>query len=125
MKCLLIDDDVDDQEVFLLVLKNVKSDIQFIVANDGVEGIKLLEKDKEIIPDYIFIDVNMPKMSGLECLQKIIGLPHLKSSKIYMYSTTSERSVLEKSKELGAIDLLVKPASVAALRDLLEKIIGK
>src|ERR1700753_1159471 len=104
MECLLIDDDLDDQEVFLLSLKTVNADINCFTANDGVEALKLLEGDKGFIPKYIFVDVNMPKMGGLECLQRIKELPHLYRSKVFMYSTTSEKRVLDKSKELGADD---------------------
>ncbi|HEY4147901.1 MAG TPA: response regulator [Chitinophagaceae bacterium] len=124
MECLLIDDDLDDQEVFLLSLKIVNADIRCFTANDGVEALKLLESDNSIIPKYIFIDVNMPKMGGLECLQRIKELPRLNRSKVFMYSTTSEKRVLEKSKELGADDFLVKPTSPARLREMLSAIIG-
>ncbi len=124
LECLLIDDDLDDQEVFLLSLKTVNADMRCFTANDGVEALKLLEGDKGFMPTYIFVDVNMPKMGGLECLQRIKELPHLNDSKVFMYSTTSEKRVLEKSKELGADDFLVKPTSPARLREMLSTILG-
>jgi len=123
MQCLLIDDDLDDQEVFLMILQKININIQCLTANNGVEALLMLSKEM-FVPEYIFLDVNMPKMNGIECLKNIKGLEHLRNSKIFMYSTTSESSVVEKSKELGAADFIVKPASPAALKDILSGILN-
>jgi CheY-like chemotaxis protein len=124
MQCLLVDDDLDDQEVFLLTLKKINKDIECLTANNGVEALSLLKERHAFLPDYIFLDVNMPKMNGIECLRNIKNLEHLNNAKIFMYSTTSETSVLEKSKKLGATDFIVKPASPAVLKETLSVILN-
>ena len=68
--CLLIDDDQDDQELFLMALERVDSQIKCSVANNGVEGLAALS-DHFYTPTHIFLDINMPKMNGIECLQRI------------------------------------------------------
>ena len=123
MQCLLVDDDLDDQEVFLMTLEKINKNIKCLTANNGVEALSLLSAQNSFVPDYIFLDVNMPKMNGIECLKNIKDLSHLNDCKIFMYSTTSETSVLEKSKKLGATDFIVKPASPATLKATLSVIL--
>lgn len=123
MRCLLVDDDLDDQEVFLMTLGKINKDIECLTANNGVEALSLLKKENWFVPDYIFLDVNMPKMNGIECLRNLKELSQLNGSKIFMYSTTSEASVLEKSKKLGAEDFIVKPSSLAVLKETLSAIL--
>jgi len=122
MQCLLVDDDLDDQEIFLMTLEKINKNIKCLTANNGVEALSLLTQNS-FVPDYIFLDVNMPKMNGIECLRNIKHLEHLNNCKIFMYSTTSETSVLEKSKKLGATDFIVKPASPALLKETLSNIL--
>jgi CheY-like chemotaxis protein len=63
--CLLVDDDEDDKEIFSLALTEANPSIKCVVASDGHEALSLL-RDGSFIPDYIFLDLNMPLMSGKE-----------------------------------------------------------
>jgi CheY-like chemotaxis protein len=121
-QCLIIDDDPDDQEIFLMCLKNVIKDIDCLTADDGIEAISMLTSTEEYTPDYIFLDVNMPKMNGIECLKQIKKMDRLVNTKIFMYSTTSESSVMKISKELGAEDFIIKPSQTSLLKEKLSKI---
>jgi CheY-like chemotaxis protein len=122
MKVFLIDDDQDDQEIFCMAVESVNKDIMCITVSDCVEALSMLKADKELMPDFIFIDVNMPKMNGIECLTHLVTMEHLKVSKIYMYSTTSEENSVKTCKQLGAIDFIVKPPSIVVLREKLSEI---
>jgi CheY-like chemotaxis protein len=93
-----------------------------LALNDGVEAVSLLKSNSDYTPDYIFIDVNMPKMNGIACLGLLKNIERLKYSKIYMYSTTSEKSAVEDSKKLGADDFIIKPSKTAELKEKLSKI---
>jgi CheY-like chemotaxis protein len=124
MQCLLVDDDLDDQEVFLMTLEKINKNIKCLTANNGVEALSLLTAQDSFVPDYIFLDVNMPKMNGIDCLRNIKSLAHLNRCKIFMYSTTSETSILEKSKKLGATDFIVKPPSPTVLKETLSEILN-
>jgi len=119
---LLIDDDEDDQEIFLTVLEKLDIEFDCRVSQDGVEGLKILS-DAHYIPDYIFVDINMPKMSGVEVLRKIKELEHLRNSYIVMYSTSQQENVIRECKDLGANDYITKPPGINLLTDALRNII--
>ncbi|MCW3092997.1 MAG: response regulator [Ferruginibacter sp.] len=121
---LIIDDDLDDQEIFLMCVKKISADISCRTANNGEEAIIMLESQKEYVPDYIFLDVNMPKMNGIECLKILKKMERLKETKIFMYSTTAESSVVKQIKALGAEDFIIKPVETIVLREKLAKIFG-
>ncbi len=123
-RCLIIDDDHDDQEIFLMCLNRVDSDVNCLTADDGVEAVAMLKSDSNYTPDFIFIDVNMPKMNGIECLKILKNIERLKYTKIFMYSTTSEASFVKESRNLGADDFIIKPSRTAELKDKLARIFG-
>ncbi|MDR3681387.1 MAG: response regulator [Flavipsychrobacter sp.] len=118
-KCLLIEDDLDDQEIFLMCLEKVCEDVECTTMNDGVSAISMLRSNPEYVPDYIFIDVNMPKMTGIECLRILKQMEKLMNARIYMYSTTAEGLALEESKKLQASDFFIKPSNISALEEQL------
>ena len=120
--CLLIDDDQDDQEIFSMALEDIDSDIQCIMVSNGIAALEKLNAKKPLIPDYIFIDVNMPKMNGMECLREIQKLEHLKNADVFMYSTSSDEKMIERSKALGAKDFIVKPPGLALLTERLMQV---
>lgn len=114
-ECFLIDDDLDDQELFVMALQEVDKEMACTIANDGIEALQKLKNDASFVPDYIFLDVNMPKMNGLQCLAEIKKLSHLKDVEVIMFSTSSDKNIVQKSKELGATDFQVKPAGLGLL----------
>ncbi len=121
-RCLIIDDDEDDQEIFMMCVGKISKNIDCLTISDCVEAISMMKTTPEYTPDYIFLDVNMPKMNGLACLKELKSIERLKNAKIMMYSTTSERGVYEESKQLGATDFIIKPANTAELKAKLSDI---
>ena len=119
---LLIDDDLDDQEIFLMALEQVDSTISCAVVDDCTEALEKLTNDKSFLPRYIFLDINMHKISGIDCLVELKKKLHLKDAQIIMYSTNSDKKMIARSKELGASDYLVKPPSINLLIESLTNI---
>ena len=121
--CLLIDDDIDDQEIFEMCLLDLSQNINFMAIKNGINAINMLESDKDYTPDYIFLDVNMPKLNGLDCLTILKTKERLQACKIYMYSTTSAHSSVEESERLGATGFIIKPTKTTELKNILSKIL--
>ena len=116
--CLLVDDDEDDTEIFALAASEADSSIDCVFASDGIAALSLLT-DKTFIPDYIFLDLNMPLMSGRECLVEIKKRPHLAHVPVIIYSTSASRRDITETKELGASSFITKPALISALTERL------
>jgi DNA-binding response OmpR family regulator len=123
MFVLIIDDDTEDRELFLEALKEVDGNIKGISAQDGREAMRLLENELVILPDFIFLDINMPIMNGKECLINLKKNKKLKAIPIVMYSTTSDTNEIKDFYKLGAHDFLIKPANFRNLVEALESII--
>lgn len=114
MKCFLVDDDPDDQEIFCMALEDTGKNVKCEFANDGVEAVKRLQ-DMTFTPDLIFIDMNMPRMNGNECLQEIKKIIRMKSVPVYMYSTSADPDIVAETQRLGAAGFIVKPTSIGEL----------
>ena len=122
--CYLIEDDIDDQDLFRMALDGIDKTIKCDVANNGYDAVQQLNTKPDYTPDYIFMDVNMPKMNGIDCLKHLRKLSRLNGTPIIMVSTSEEPQIIAQCKQLGANDFVVKPASLDSLTSILSKIIN-
>lgn len=117
---LLIDDDPDDQEIFLSALANVPGSIQCTTLQSGLDALRDLES-KKIQPECIFLDLNMPVMTGQKFLAEIKKNRELSSIPVVIFSTTSHLRTIEHTRELGAHDFITKPDKFDDLVRVLKK----
>lgn len=122
MVILNIDDDSEDREMFCDALKIVDPNIHFVPMDSGRCALDFLD-DAPISPDYIFIDINMPKMNGYECLEQILCDRKNDSSCIIMYSTTFDPKDKAKFEKRG-IKHLSKCGTFSGLVDSLQQLIS-
>ena len=125
MTCFLIDDDADDRDIFTMALSKVNYSVDCIMASDPIEGLERLQTDPAFIPNIIFIDLNMPRMNGKQCLKEIKKLDHLQQVPVFIYSTSSEPRDILEAKQLGANDYLIKQSSIGGLVRILEQVFQK
>jgi CheY-like chemotaxis protein len=118
----LVDDDEDDQELFELALGESHPEIRLVVARNGNDALKKLESG-EVVPDYIFLDLNMPLMDGKECLMQIKSNPLLSSIPVIIFSTSSDQRDRTDTQRLGAVEFIIKPPSITTLIALLTQFI--
>lgn len=123
--CFLIDDDHEDQEIFSLALNAIDEDIDCVTASDGVDALNKLRKERGFTPHFIFLDLNMVRMNGRECLKEIKKIPHLNDIPVIIYSTSSAQKDITETKLLGATDYIVKPPSISILTKRLEQVLRK
>ena len=107
-----------------MALDELNPAIKRVMASNGEEGIKKLSLNPQIPPDYIFLDLNMPRMNGIECLKEIKKVRHLQKTKVIMYSTTDAHDVRELTRNLGADDFIVKPPSFLKLVEFLSAVLN-
>lgn len=116
--CFLIDDDVDDQEIFAMALDQLDIHFHCIVANNGNEALQKLKRET-VLPDYIFLDLNMPRMNGKECLKELKKNERLRNIPVIIYTTSSSKTDMEDTLKLGAAGFITKPFSLKELTNTL------
>jgi CheY-like chemotaxis protein len=115
---MMIDDDMEDQDFFREALRAVDPSIKCMQCASGKLALSILLSDYQ--PDYIFVDLNMPVMSGFEFLMEIKTHEHLRNIPIVVYTTSSDDHDREKTLQLGASSFITKPTSMKAIKAKLE-----
>ncbi|MBS1623688.1 MAG: response regulator [Bacteroidetes bacterium] len=122
LRILLVDDDPEDATLFSIALQSVDSTAAFTHAPNGEAALSLLFATQEI-PDFIFLDINMPGMNGKECLHEIKKLPLLSQVPVVMHSTSNHYQDIEDTRALGAACYMVKPMMYTDLEDMIRFIL--
>jgi len=117
----LAEDDADDRMFFEDALNQLPIPTQLTLSNDGLELISNLET---IIPDVIFLDLNMPLKNGFQCLEEIRNTPKLKDIPIVIFSTTANDDAVNKTYQLGANYYICKPNSFELLVKAIETVLN-
>jgi DNA-binding NtrC family response regulator len=121
IRCLIIDDDTDDREIFGIAIEGQDMLCDLKEFDSGLKALEALSLDSEF-PDYIFLDLNMPLLSGKECLYELRRMPLLDNVKIIMYSTSSYNKDIDDSMQMGATHFLSKTADITRLSVILNNI---
>jgi CheY-like chemotaxis protein len=100
---LVVDDDRVVAEMYRLALSRAGNDV--LVANDGLAALRLVLSSR---PDFIFLDIRMPKMDGIEVLRSLVGAKGTRNIPVAMLSNYDEPSLVRECLGLGAKEYLVK-----------------
>ena len=114
--CVIVDDDVQITELFSELMTMQGLDV-LATGYDGLDAIKLYEKHK---PDVLFLDVEMPKLNGIEALKNI---KKIDSSANVIVVTGSTSSNIEKQlEENGALEIVHKPFDINKISKIIESL---
>ena len=102
LQVLLADDDPDDRDFFEIILRAFPSPTQLVMVEDGERLMSYLSKNSKNLPDVLFLDINMPKKNGSECLSEIKNNPKLKHLPVIMYTTSVHNDVADVLYSKGA-----------------------
>ena len=105
---LLADDDADEQYFFERAVKELPFEITLRTVPDGTQLMEHLSHNSECLPDILFLDINMPRKNGMECLTEIKSNEYLKSIPVIMYSNSVGDEHVKKSYKDGAFHFLRK-----------------
>lgn len=119
---LLIDDDEDDQEIFLTALGKIDRSIICTATDNAREALEMLITRK-ISPDLIFLDLNLPLMNGQQFLVEIKKEKTLSKLPVVILSTSSHRATIELTRELGATDFHSKPDNFKDLIEIIKSVL--
>ncbi|MCW3126539.1 MAG: transcriptional regulator [Bacteroidetes bacterium] len=122
---LLVDDDFDDHLFFKFSLSEVTGNFDLKSIRDGQAALDYFNDATKPVPDYIFLDINMPVVNGFTCLQKMRKLPHMKDVATIIWTTSSREEDREEARRLGATAFFTKPVGVEMLTTSLKFILGQ
>ncbi|MGB7396098.1 MAG: response regulator [Pricia sp.] len=119
----LVDDDIDDREIFEEALEEVSPETRIRLFDNGAHLLDYLGNNDNDRPHIIFLDINMPVKNGFETLSELQESEEFKGLCVIMYSTSDSRTDIEKSYLLGANGFVQKASSHSALKNMLSKIL--
>lgn len=121
---ILADDDEDDRLFFTDAFSELKINTKVNTYNDGVELMNYLNSDEAILPQVLFLDLNMPKKNGIECLHEIKADKKFDDIAIAIYSTSSSEEHIEETFVSGANIYIKKPNDFEALKKVLSDVVA-
>jgi DNA-binding response OmpR family regulator len=120
VRVLLIEDDETAAEMYRLRL--VADGYSVAVAEDGEQG---LEMAASASPDFIYLDIRLPKIDGFEVLERLRGDPNTATIPVIILSNFGEPELRERGLRLGALEFLVKADTTPShLSDTVERVTG-
>lgn len=119
----LADDDEDDRLFFTDAFDELKINTIVNTVNNGRELLNYLNHPKTVLPNIIFLDLNMPNLNGIDCLKEIKRDDKFKDIAIAIYSTSSSDQDVENTFVLGANIYIKKPSNFNELKKILSDVV--
>lgn len=118
---ILADDDVEDHQLFREALEEAAPFTTLSTSNNGSELMRLLQ---HYVPDFIFLDMDMPGLDGLQCLRHIRTTDLLRDVHVIMFSGGARPIKVEMAYEMGADLFIIKPGNFAELTGMLGRVLS-
>ena len=119
----LADDDEDDRMLFSEAIDEIEIRTKLSLFNHGQELMDYLNLPNVVLPNLVFLDLNMPIKNGQQCLVEIRSNPKLKDLCVAIYSTSSSEKDIEETFLNGANIYVNKPNNFSKLREVVEKVL--
>jgi CheY-like chemotaxis protein len=119
----LADDDEDDRLFFTDAFSELKINTKVSTYNDGVELMNYLNNTEAVLPNILFLDLNMPRKNGVECLLEIKQNERFNDIAIAIYSTSSSDEHIEETFVNGANIYIKKPSDFNTLKKILSEVV--
>lgn len=120
---LLADDDKDDCLIFKEALEELELSTQLTTVYDGEQLMQLLSKNSGELFDVLFLDLNMPRKNGFECLEELKRSEQLKSLPVIIFSTSYDQSIADQLYKNGAQHYICKPTDFSKLKKVVHQAI--
>jgi CheY-like chemotaxis protein len=121
---VLAEDDEDDRAFFKEAIDEVKIKTKLEIVNDGEQLMQYLNKANGSLPDLVFLDLNMPRKSGIQCLEEIRSNLKLKDISVAIYSTSSAEHDIEQTFLKGANVYIRKPNDFGKLKKAISQVLS-
>jgi len=119
---IIIDDDEEDVMMLCDVVRELDNNIDFVIANNGEDALEKIQA-LQSLPDFIFLDLNMPRMNGKQCLKEIRKNDNYSGVPVIIYTTSSSERDKVESAELGISHFIIKPNTYQEIFTVVESIL--
>ena len=113
---------VDDAAFMRMMIKDILSKNGYEVVGEAENGLKAVEKYKELSPDLVLMDITMPEMNGIDAVKNIKAIDP--GAKIVMCSAMGQQAMVIESIQAGARDFIVKPFQADRVLEAVRKVVG-
>ena len=113
---------VDDAAYMRMMIKDILSKDGYEVVGEADNGVKAVEKYKELTPDLVLMDITMPEMNGIDAVKNIKAIDP--GAKIVMCSAMGQQAMVIESIQAGARDFIVKPFQADRVLEAVRKVVG-
>ncbi|HHY63871.1 MAG TPA: response regulator [Clostridiaceae bacterium] len=113
---------VDDAAFMRMMIKDILSKNGYTVIAEAENGLKAIEKYKEVNPDLVIMDITMPEMDGIQAVKQIKQIND--AAKIIMCSAMGQQAMVIESIQAGARDFIVKPFQAERVIEAVRKVVG-
>lgn len=124
IRILLIEDDIDDVELLQEALTSRSIPFIMNVIKDGSAAVSFCEQISDFLPDIIVMDFNLPRVHGRDVISKIRCNERFANVPILVLSTSSAKEDIAYANQVGADRYLVKPATIEAIQETVDTIVG-
>ncbi len=113
---------VDDAAFMRMMLKDILTKGGYEVVGEAENGLKAVDKYKELTPDLVLMDITMPELDGIGAVRQIKGIDP--GAKIIMCSAMGQQAMVLESIQAGAKDFIVKPFQADRILEAVSKAVG-
>jgi CheY-like chemotaxis protein len=121
LNIILADDDTDDCIFFKEAVEELLLSTQLSILHDGEQLMQHLNNEKNELPDVLFLDINMPRKNGFECLSEIKLNQKLKQLPVIIFSTSFEQEVVNLLYKNGAQYFIRKPSEFSQFKKIIHQ----
>jgi len=113
---------VDDAAFMRMMIKDILSKNGYVVIGEAENGLRAIDKYKELTPDLVIMDITMPEMDGIQAVKHIKAINS--AAKIIMCSAMGQQAMVIESIQAGARDFIVKPFQADRVLEAVKKVVG-
>ena len=112
----------DDAAFMRMMIKDIRTKNGYNVAGEAENGLRGVEKYKEVNPDLVLMDITMPEMDGIQALREIKKVDP--NASVIMCSAMGQQAMVIESIQAGAKDFIVKPFQADRVIEAVKKVVG-
>lgn len=113
---------VDDAAFMRMMIKDILTKNGYDVSGEAENGVRAIERYRELMPDLVIMDITMPELDGIQAVKEIKKISM--DSKIIMCSAMGQQAMVIESIQAGARDFIVKPFQADRVIEAVRKVIG-